>query len=369
MTQSIVIFLPSLAGGGAERLHINQAPELAKLGYNITFLVNLKIGSLCDQLPSGIKTECLNAANTLQTIIPLYRFLRQNKPDILLCNLHICNMAGLVMKLIPWIKTKIITSFHCTLTPISRRNKSLSTRLRSLVYRYFLWLSDAVVAVSEGVKDDVLTTTLLPKEKIHVIYNPVITDAFIHAAEQAQAALPDRDRESYEPLILGVGRFTVQKDFKTLISAFAKVRTTQKCRLRLLGEGPFRDRLIEQIQSLGLTDQVELPGFLKNPVSSFCEADVFVLSSLYEGLGNVLIEAMACGTPVISTDCPSGPAEILENGKYGHLVPVGDVEALAQAIRKTLAAPLPKEKLRERGLYFTAARAAQQYHKVCLSVL
>lgn len=367
MARNLVIYLPSFAGGGAERLHINLAPELIKLGYDVTFLVNLKEGALCDLLPPNVKLVCLNARNTRESIIPLYRFLREHKPDILLCNLHVCNMAGLVMKLLPWVRTKVIPSFHCTLSPIAKNNLSLSSRARTFFYRTMLNLSNAIVAVSKGVSEDVALFTSLELSRFTVIYNPVITGSFLQQIESDQN--PTSTEKNARPIILGAGRFTKQKDFPTLISAFARVRARRDCRLVILGEGPLREELQDQIKALGLQDSVSLPGFIANPAASFCSADAFVLSSLYEGLGNVLIEALACGTPVVSTDCPSGPAEILENGKYGQLVPVGNAEAMAEAILSTLDNPLPKEMLRERGLYFTAERAARHYHEVFSSVM
>lgn len=366
MARNLVIYLPSFAGGGAERLHINLAPELIKLGYDVTFLVNLKEGALCDLLPPNVKLVCLNARNTRESIIPLYRFLREHKPDILLCNLDICNMSGLMMRLAPWIQTKIITTFHSIPSSVAKIEQTLSRRAKSLFFRIFLRLSHAIIGVSKGVQRDVAITTGIPLSRIHAVYNPVITDTFLRKIRAETAQILERKKPP--PLVLAAGRFVEAKDFATLISAFALVRATRECRLIILGEGPLREKLQDQINALGLQDSVSLPGFIANPVASFCSADVFVLCSLYEGLGNVLIEALACGTPVVSTDCPSGPAEILENGKYGQLVPVGNPKALAEAILSTLENPLPKEMLRERGLYFTAERAARHYHDVFLSV-
>jgi glycosyltransferase involved in cell wall biosynthesis len=162
------------------------------------------------------------------------------------------------------------------------------------------------------------------------------------------------------PVILAVGRLTLQKDFPTLIRAFARLRARRSARLVILGEGELRDELEALVAELGLTADVALPGFVDNPFSWMRGSALFVLSSAWEGFGNVLVEAMACGTPVVSTDCPSGPAEILENGKWGRLAAVGDAEALARAIAEALDDPNPPD-VRARAAFFSVERSVDAY--------
>jgi len=203
-----------------------------------------------------------------------------------------------------------------------------------LMRLFYPW-ADKVVAVSKGVADDLVRITRLPKDKIQVIYNPVVTSEFFIKAEEPLDHPWFKPGEP--PVILGVGRLTEAKDFPTLIRAFTLVRKERPARLMILGEGEDRPKLDALVKELGLEKDVALPGFVENPYKYMKRAAVFVLSSKWEGLPTVLIEAMALGTPVVSTACPSGPSEILEGGKWGRLVPVGDVEALAKAIVEALS--------------------------------
>jgi len=193
----------------------------------------------------------------------------------------------------------------------------------------------ATIAVSEGVARDLVELLSLDRAAVLTLYNPITIDDF-----QVEAEEPLDDpwfAEGEPPVILGVGRLSAQKDFETLVRAFAVVRAQRPARLLILGEGTERPRIESLVSSLRLDEAVRMPGFVMNPFKYMKRSSVFVLSSRWEGFGNVLVEAMACGVPVVSTDCPSGPAEILENGKWGRLVPVGDFGALADAVISTLA--------------------------------
>jgi len=224
--------------------------------------------------------------------------------------------------------------------------------------------ADAIVAVSNGVADDLSLTAGIPRERITTIYNPVVMPE-LH--EKARAALNHPwFAPGTPPVLLGAGRLVAQKDFTTLIKAFARVRAVRPARLMILGEGEQRGSLEGLARELGVSADVTLPGFVLNPFPYMARASVFVLSSAWEGLPGVLIQALACGCPVVSTDCPSGPVEILENGKYGPLVPVGDDEVLAQAILSVLNTLPDRDRLRAQAAMFSMARAADQYLKVLL---
>ena len=198
------------------------------------------------------------------------------------------------------------------------------------------------------------------RERVKVIYNPSVTANL----QKRQTEQPDHPFfEVGVPVILGVGRLTPTKDFATLIQAFAQVRQQKEAKLIILGKGPEHDALIKLITDLDLANDVSLPGFAQNPYAYMHHADAFVLSSRYEGLPNVLIEAIACGCLPVSTDSPGGAAEILADGDYGHLVPVGDVDALADAIRAILDNPIPREKLQKRAQDFTLEATLPQYLK------
>jgi glycosyltransferase involved in cell wall biosynthesis len=219
--------------------------------------------------------------------------------------------------------------------------------------------ADAVVAVSAGVADGLASRAGLRRDRITVIHNPIVTPEI---AEKAAAGLDHPwFAPGQSPVFLAAGRLTVQKDYPTLLRAFAQLRQRRAARLVILGVGELRDELAAQVSSLGLAADVEFAGFQENPFAFMRRAAAFVLSSAWEGFGNVLVEALACGTQVVSTDCPSGPAEILDGGRFGHLVQVGDASALAAAMEAALVHPLPAELLRERAQIFSIDAALDRY--------
>jgi glycosyltransferase involved in cell wall biosynthesis len=219
--------------------------------------------------------------------------------------------------------------------------------------------ADAVVAVSAGVADGLVSHAHLRREKITVIHNPIVTPEI---AEKATAPLDHPwFAPGQSPVFVAAGRLTVQKDYPTLLRAFAELRQRRAARLFILGVGELHDELVAQADGLGIGADVEFAGFQENLFAFMSRAAAFVLSSAWEGFGNVLVEALACGTQVISTDCPSGPAEILDGGKFGRLVPVGNTSALAAAMEAALDHPLPAEMLRERAQIFSVDAALDRY--------
>jgi glycosyltransferase involved in cell wall biosynthesis len=225
--------------------------------------------------------------------------------------------------------------------------------------RYLYPGVDRIIAVSEGVAEDTLRITRLPSSRVVVVRNPVVTSRL---TELAAAPCPHPWLEAAEvPVILAAGRLTEQKDFATLLRAFARLHAQTPVRLIILGEGPLRRALDRLARQLGVSDEVALPGFTANPYAWMSRASQFVLSSAWEGSPNVLTEALALGLPAVSTDCPSGPREVLASGRYGILVPVGDAVGLAEAMRDTLAAPLPAATLRQAVSAYTVAAATKGY--------
>jgi glycosyltransferase involved in cell wall biosynthesis len=227
--------------------------------------------------------------------------------------------------------------------------------------RFFFGRIDRIVCVSRGVAEDISGITGIPMEEIAVVANPVGTRDLYRFSEEAVEHPWPGDRQV--PVIVGIGRLTEQKDFTTLLRAFAKVREQRKCRLIILGEGRKRTELENLISSLDIDQDVSLPGFVANPYSYLSRCSLFVLSSKWEGSPNVLTEALALGVPVVSTDCPSGPREILEGGKYGYLVSPGDDDALAEAMLRTLDNPLPVNILKEAVSRYTVEESVSGYLK------
>jgi glycosyltransferase involved in cell wall biosynthesis len=307
--------------------------------------------------PPGVEVISLNARRTLGAVWPLADYLRRETPDVLWAHLPHNNVAASWAASLARTKTRLVCTFHNTLS--RELTSSVSNRILPRLLRSGLRRADSVIAVSHGVADDLAGVIGIPRSQVAVIHNPVVFDDFERRADapfEHPWFAPDAP-----PVIVGAGRLVPQKDFTTLIRAFALVRRHQDARLMILGEGPLRDDLRSLAQTLGVAEQMSLPGFIENPLPYLRRAAVFVLSSRFEGFGLALAEALACGTPVVSTDCPHGPAEILEGGRVGPLVPVADPDAMARAIRDVLASPPDRHVLRARGRDFTGSRAAEQY--------
>jgi glycosyltransferase involved in cell wall biosynthesis len=294
----------------------------------------------------------------------LARYLATERPAALLAGKTPTNLLALWASRLSGADTRIVISEHTQLSQsITLSRKWRWRHIAPVVARTYPEAA-AIVAVSNGVADDLATTAGLPRDGISTIYNPVVTPSL--AVQASEPAPHPWLEDGGAPVIVAAGRLTPQKNFPLLMRAFARLRERHPARLLLLGEGPERARLESLASTLGISGDVALPGFIGNPYAAFSRAALFVMSSDYEGLGNVLIEALACGCPVVSTDCPSGPSEILENGRYGELVPVNDSETLAAAMLRTLEAPLARNKLRQRGAEFSLERSAGHYLKLLM---
>ena len=358
---SLAIYLPDLSGGGAERLHVNLAPQFVKAGYRVTFLLDRLEGSLLSQLPQDCVVHALGANRQIHALPKLVGYLKRARPDVLIANMEHMNIMAVLARALARVPTRIIAIQHCALSEQVRR-PSWKFRVLPLLSRLVLPFADSIVAVSAGVADDLSETAGLSRSKITVIYNGVVSCDF----EARVACEPEHPWFAHGwPIVLGMGRFVAQKDFTTLIRAFGHVAKVSDARLIILGEGPMRAELQEQVRSLrSLSDRISMPGFLANPLPLLRRARLFALSSRFEGFGNVVAEALACGTPVVSTDCPHGPAEILDRGRYGALVPVGNAEALGGAIVEALNREPDRMALIRRGQMFSVSQCAREYGRL-----
>lgn len=359
--RTVAIYLPDLSGGGAERLHVNLAPALREEGLAPRFLLDRRAGDLLGTVPPGVPVDVLGAARQVAALPRLARYLRRSPPDVLIANMEHMNVMSVLARGFARASTRIVVTQHNAFSEQVKRT-SWQWRTLPLLYRAALPHADAIVAVSAGVADDLAAAAGLPRQSITVIHNGVIGADFDSrlAAAAGHPWLGDD-----KPLVMGMGRFVQQKDFATLLDAFAALDPATGARLILLGEGPMRGELEARANRLGIADRVALPGFAGNPLPWLARADAFVLSSRFEGFGNVVAEALAAGTPVVSTDCPHGPAEILEKGRYGALVPVGDSGAMAQALAAMLAGQAPPaDVLRARGREFSVASCAREYREL-----
>lgn len=361
----IAIFLMDLEGGGAERVMLNLAQGFVDQGLTIDLVLVKFKGSYQNQLPKKVRVVELGAPRLIASFPKLIQYLRKEKPSVLMSALEDTNFVAIWAKKFSGVNTRIVVTVHNHLSLFSKNATQLKRRLAPQLARMFYPWSENVVAVSQGVADD-LVAMGLPPRKVTVIYNPIVAPDLYQKSQQAVDhpwLLPGQP-----PVILGVGRLTKQKDFSTLIRAFAQVRQKRPVRLLILGEGEEQVNLVTLARELGIEKDVSFPGFIENPYAYMSKVAVLALSSAWEGFGNVLVEAMAVGTPVVSTDCQSGPAEILENGRYGQLAPVGESEALAKSISIALeqASESFTSAFQVRANEFTIEIAAKRYLKLIL---
>ncbi len=331
----IALFLPLLVGAGAERVILNLAHGFVSRGHKVDFVLGRAEGPFLDQLPQEVRLVDLKASRVLTSLPALVRYLKTERPRALISALDHANIAALWAKRLAGVDTRIIITLHNTVSEKMKTTPLFSRRkLFPFMIRRFFPGADAIVAVSNGVAGDYAKVTGIPLEKFQVIYNPVITsEVLAKAAESLDHPWFNPDEP---PVILSVGRLSEQKNYSKLIEAFSVVREKQAARLMILGEGELREDLETQISELKLDEHVALPGFVINPYKYMSRAAVFALSSKWEGLPTVLIEALAVGAAVVSTNCRSGPEEILMGGALGRLVPVDDARQLAQAIVECL---------------------------------
>lgn len=333
------------------------ANALVEQGYSVDLLVAVKIGPYLKEISPIVNVIDLKQTRMVSTLFPLIRYLRMRRPTVTLSVMRHTNMILLLACKLTSTKTKCVVSERND--PKGRRlaGESMQSWLIKILCRKLYKEAYAVHAVSRGVADATAEDLQLAPGTVKVIYNPVV-DSTLQGL--AKASADKEPTSSDEIMIVGAGRLAEAKDFTNLICAFSLLRNKLNARLVIMGEGPLREDLENLVRSKHLEEHVTLPGFIENPFAVMRQADLFVLSSVWEGLPNVLIQAMACGTPVVSTDCPSGPAEILENGKWGRLVPIGDAEALAEAMETTL-----KEKehpnVKKRAADFSVENAVEGY--------
>lgn len=360
----IALFLQDLSGGGAERMMVNLAGGLAARGIPVDLVLVREEGPLLTRVPSCVRIVPLGTRRVLFSVPALVRYLRREQPSALLSTLVHVNLAAILARQFSGTGTRLILR-ESNYVSVNRRKVPyplirLAYRLIPFVYP----LADRVVAVSGSVAADILQFARLSPERVVVVPNPVVTGDLTRLADKPVEH--PWFAKGAPPVILGVGRLVEQKDFSTLIRSFSLVRQRRVTKLVILGEGPLRNMLVSLIRKLGLEDDVDLPGFVVNPYPWLRRAAVFVLSSAWEGSPNVLVEAMACGTGVISTDCPGGAREILQDGKCGDLVPPRDAKAMAEAILRRLATSFDAEPARRRSEHFSVEQVVGRYAALLL---
>lgn len=383
----ICLVLRALDGGGMQRSMLKLGQDFVARGCRVTLLVAKPDGPMRAHVPAGVELVPLAAEaplparrtvlrllgreglpliglsmpSMLRHLAALSGELRRLRPQAVLARGTQSNLAALWARQLSGIDTRVVACECTTLSVASRRSARRFRRAYpALVARHYP-AAEAIVAVSRAVAADLATTTGLSQTAITTIPNGVGVDI------AATGAVPDHPWLHDEvPLVLAVGRLHWQKDFATLLGAFAALRRRRPARLVLLGEGPQRAELERLAGTLGITAAVHFAGFVDNPFAWMTRASVLALTSLSEGFGNVLVEALACGLPVVSTDCPGGPREILADGRFGALVPVGDTAGLADALDRTIADRPDAALLQARAADFSLAQASGRYLDVLL---
>lgn len=355
----LALFLPALVGGGAERVTLNLAEGFVRRGLAVDLVLVARVGELKDRVPDGVRVVDLGSSRALLSIPALAGYLRRERPAALISALNYANLVALWARALAGTRTPTLVVVHNHLSAEVANASSWRSRLLPALMRAGYRRADAVAAVSAGVADDLAATLGLARERVRVLYNPVVSRATLARAEEDPG--DPWLRQDAPPVIVGVGRLTPQKDFPLLLRAFARVRRRRPCRLLILGEGERRSELEALAEELGVAADVRLPGFVANPYAVLRRAAAFALSSRWEGLPTVVIEALAVGAPVVATDCESGPREILAGGRYGQLVPVGDEAALAGALERALAGEAPRVDAAEASRPYTFDAAVDAY--------
>lgn len=352
----ITIVLENLAGGGAERCLVNLMNYLAEKGWIINLILVKQEGAFLKQLSNRVRIHDLRARNLYFSIFPLIRYLKKNTPAVVLSSLDVMNLITLLAVRLARVDTKTIIQ---VVNFVSKQKRSpIKKMLEKILLTYLYPWANQIVILSKDAAIDLANYAHIPHEKIRTIYSPVIT---MEIKKKAKENPPHPwFQDPTIPIILAIGRLNAQKNFSRLLRVFRKIIDETEARLIILGEGEERELLNTEIRSLGLTADVDMPGFVDNPYAFLTNTSVFALSSDYEGLAGVLIEALACGAPIVSVDCESGPREVLNNGKYGFIVPMKNEELFAKQIIETIKGN--KKQVPEAWLdQFTVEYSAQEY--------
>jgi glycosyltransferase involved in cell wall biosynthesis len=359
MPTRLAIFVSFSGDGGVERVIANLCQGFLARGFAVDLLLVKACGAHLSAIPQGVNLIRVGSSHTDLCLFSLIRYLRRERPAALLAAKVRGNRVALLARKLSGVSTRIVIRMDTHLSKALERANVFRKLSYYLPMRWLYPSADAIAAVSSGVADDTARITGLDRDRITVIHNPVITPNL--ARQGASAVNHPYFSPKTAPVLVAAGRFTRQKDFPTLLRAFARVLDEKDCRLLILGEGPDRAALEALALELGIAERVAMPGFVGNPYAFIAKSDVFVLSSIWEGSPTVLTEALALGVPVVATDCPSGPNEITQGGRYGRLVSMGDTEALAAAILATLAERPNPAQLRAAVSDYTVAASADRH--------
>jgi len=356
---TIALLISSFSSGGVQRVMINLANELTRRGYSVELVAVSSDGPLKSKVSPQVSIRDLKSSRVLLSLGRIRAFFKADHPSVFISGQTHLNAISAIAHKLAGSPSHLIVVEHNHMSSVIKGEKKWVDRLRPLWARLFYPWANAILAVSEEVAADLSKVSGIKRGKIKVVYNPIIDPVVLQ-----QKDLPiDHPwfNDPQTPVVIGVGRLSAQKGFAGLIHAMAEVNKTRAARLVILGEGEERGNLESLVRSLGMEQNVWLPGYVENPFAYIKRANLFVLSSLWEGLPSVLVEAMACGTSALSTDCPAGPREILEGGHLGKLIPVSDLAAMTEGILFCLANPQDPNALIKRADRFLTTTATQGY--------
>jgi glycosyltransferase involved in cell wall biosynthesis len=351
----ISLIMPSFSGGGAQKVLVMLANNFEKKGFHVDLVVLSNSGPNFDNVNSGVNIVNLNKSRVLISISSLIRYFNSNKPNAILVTIHHISIAVIIAIILSKARSNVIIRQPNYLSKTIPQNFFSEHYLK--IVRFFYNKANGIVAISNGVSSNLKNKGI---NKVTTIYNPVESDIIELASQRVNF-------KKTKPLIIGVGRLERQKNFEVLINAFAKVLESLDADLIILGDGPLKIDLENQVRALNINERVKFLGYLENPYPYIKKADVLALSSLWEGFGNVILESLALGTQVVSTDCPSGPSEILNNGEFGRLTLLNDSDDLAKKIIEAVKQPYDKKMLVKRSRDFAEDKISQQYLDILLT--
>jgi len=357
----IAFVMADLGTGGIGKMRVHLTRELVERGLQVDLVLGRARGPYLEQVDPRVRIVRLKSSHPIGSLPGLVRYFREARPEVVICEKLRVNLAAQRACWLARHRPRMYTSMHGVLSH-KLEGENLSGRKKHSKYRDIARAyphNDGFICVSTGIADDLAEHFGIARDKLHVVFNPVVTPS-IHDKALAPAGHPWVDAKDV-PVVVGVGRLEPQKDFETLIRAVGLMVKQRPVRLLILGDGAERDRLQHLIEQEGLAAHVQLTGFVDNPYAYMARADVFVLSSKWEGFGNVIVESLALGTPVVSTDCPAGPREILDGGRLGRLVDIADAAQMAEAISATLSNAPDREVLKAEGARYTPRACANGY--------
>lgn len=360
--QKISILIPNLGFGGAERGCVNLANAFVVRGIDVDLVVMSSVNGYASLLDPRVRSVVLQAPRMRQLFSPLRAYLRAEAPTAMLVNMWPLSIIAMLARRLSGVGTRLVAVEHIDWSAADGESP-LTRRFVEFTMRRFYPSFDGLVAVSRGAAHGLVETANLPPQSVTTIYNPIVGPSTSDADAKIVGA--QRWLNGGHKRLLAVGRLTPQKDYPTMLRAFAKLRSRINARLLILGDGG-RQELEVLADELGIADAIDMPGTVLGVDFFYRRADLFVHSAKFEGFGNVIVEALNQGVPVVSTDCPSGPREILSEGRYGKLVPVGDADALWMAMEQALAETHDGELLKARARDFSIDQAAETYLRLLL---